>query len=50
LRNLVLLINARFVGEPDLYRASIKAILAPDLLQAGGKTFLKSSTAPAAWA
>ena len=33
-RDLVLLADAPFVGEPDLYRARIDALLAPDLLGA----------------
>ena len=47
--DLVLLADARLVGEPDLYRAG-DALLAADLFQALGKTFLKSSIAPSAWA
>jgi hypothetical protein len=48
--DLVLLADPRLVSEPDLYGAGIDALLAPDLLQAGGKAFLKSSIARAAWA
>jgi hypothetical protein len=33
-RDLVLLADARLVGEPDLYGAVIDAGFAPDLLQA----------------
>jgi hypothetical protein len=46
--DLVLLSDARLVGEPDLYGAGIDALFAPDLLQARGETFLKSSIALAA--
>ena len=49
-RDLVLLADARLVGEPDLYGAGLDALLAPDLIQARGKAFLKSSIAPSAWA
>ena len=49
-RDLVLLADPRLVGEPDLYRAGIDALFAPDLFQARGKTFLKSSIAPSACA
>jgi hypothetical protein len=46
--DLVLLADARLVGEPDLYGGGSDALLAPDLFQARGKTFLKSSIAPSA--
>ena len=49
-RDLVLLADARLVGEPDLYGGGLDALLAPDLFQARGKAFLKSSIAPSAWA
>ena len=49
-RDLVLLADARLVGEPDFYGAGLDALLAPDLIQARGKAFLKSSIAPSAWA
>ena len=49
-RDLVLLADARLVGEPDLYGGGLDALLAPDLIQARGKAFLKSSIAPSAWA
>ena len=49
-RGLVLLPDARFVGEPDLYRGRIDVLFARDFLQAGGELFLKSSIAPSAWA
>ncbi len=48
--DLVLLADARLVGEPDLYSVGSDALLATDLFQARGKTFLKSSIAPLAWA
>ena len=48
--DLVLLADARLVGEPDLYGVGSDAPLAADLFQALGKTFLKSSIAPSAWA
>jgi hypothetical protein len=46
--DLVLLADPRLVGEPDLYGAGIDALFAPDLFQARGETFLKSSIAPSA--
>jgi hypothetical protein len=49
-RDLVLLADARLVGEPDFYRARIDALLAPDLFQARAKAFLKSSIALSACA
>ena len=48
--DLVLLADARLVGEPDFYGAGLDALLAADLFQARGKAFLKSSIAPSAWA
>ena len=48
--DLVLLANARLVGEPDLYGLGGDAVLARDLVQPIGKTFLKSWVAPAACA
>ncbi len=39
--DLVVLTDPSFVGEPDLYRAGIDSLLAPDLFKAGGETFLK---------
>jgi hypothetical protein len=48
--DLVLLADPRFVGEPDLYCGGLDAFLARDGVQAGGKVFLYSSIAPAAWA
>ena len=46
----VLLADARLVGEPDFYGVGLDALLAPDLFQARGKVFLKSSIASSAWA
>jgi hypothetical protein len=46
--DLVLLADARLVGEPDLYRAGLDAPFAPERFQARGKAFLKSSIAPVA--
>ena len=46
--DLVLLADARLVGEPDLYGAGLDVLLAPDRFQARGKAFLKSSIAPVA--
>ena len=45
-RNLVLLPDARLIGEPDLYAGRIEALVLCNLIQAGGETFLKSSIAP----
>jgi hypothetical protein len=45
-RDLVLLPDARLIGEPDLYAGRIEALVLCDLIQAGGETFLKSSIAP----
>lgn len=49
-RDLVLLTDTRLVLEPYLYPVRIDPVLAYDLVQAGGKVFLKSSIAPATWA
>jgi hypothetical protein len=49
-RDLVLLADARLVGKPDLYGVGLDAFFVPDLRQALGQTFLKSSMAPAACA
>ncbi len=46
--DLVLLADARLVGEPDFYGLGSDAVLAGDLVQAIGELFLKSSIAPAA--
>jgi hypothetical protein len=48
--DLVLLADARLVGEPDFYVTGIDAFLLRDGFQTGGKTFLKSSIAPSACA
>src|ERR1700690_1897014 len=39
--DLVLLADARLVGELDFYGAGLDALLAPDRFQARGKAFLK---------
>lgn len=44
--DLVLLADTRFVGEPDFYVGSCNALFAGNRFQAGGETFLKSSTVP----
>lgn len=49
-RDLVLLADARLVGEPDFYRGRIDAFVLGDLRHAGGECFLKSSIAPSACA
>ena len=49
-RDLVLLTDARFIAEPDLYIARIDALLARDLVEKGGEVFLKASMAPSACA
>lgn len=43
--DLVLLADARLVGEPDLYLMGREALALGDLVQAGGEAFLKSSMA-----
>ena len=48
--DLVLLTNSGFVGEPDLYRFGLDALLARDFAQSGGEAFLKLSIASPAWA
>ena len=48
--DLVLLADARLVREPDFYGVGLDAFFAPDLRQALGEAFLKSSMAPAACA
>ena len=48
--DLVLLADARLVGEPGVPRWCWSDAFAADLFQALGKTFLKSSIAPSAWA
>jgi hypothetical protein len=49
-RDLVLLADPGFVGEPELYIADSDALLARYLRQAGWESFLKASIAPLAWA
>lgn len=46
----VLLADAGFVGEPDLYRVETEALVPRDARQRGGKVFLNVSMAPIAWA
>lgn len=46
----VLLPDPGLIAKPDLYIGRIDTFLACDVVQEGGKTFLKWSTAPAAWA
>jgi hypothetical protein len=48
--DLVLLPDAGLVGKPDLYRGRLDTLLARDLVQNRGETFLKCSIAPSAWA
>lgn len=43
--DLVLLADARLVGEPDLYVIGREALVVGDLVEAGGESFLKSSMA-----
>ena len=47
-RDLVLLANARFVGEPDFNRLAVERFFSRDCLQTRGETFLKFSIAPSA--
>jgi hypothetical protein len=49
MRALILSLS-RDVGEPEVYRAGIEALLAPDLRAASGQAFLKSSIASSACA
>ena len=49
-RDFVLLADAGFVGEPDLYGAAVDALGLRDLVQARGEVFLKASMAPSACA
>jgi len=46
--DLVLLADPGLVAEPDLYVAAVDALLARDLVQARGETFLKASITPSA--
>ena len=48
--NLVLLTDTRLVREPDFYPVAVERFLTGDCIQAGGKTFLKSSMTPSACA
>jgi len=48
--DLVLLADPGLISEPDLYVGRGNALGARDVVQNGGEVFLKSSTAPAAWA
>jgi hypothetical protein len=47
---VVLLADPGLIAEPDLYVGRIDALVARDLVQNGGKTFLKCSIAPSACA
>jgi hypothetical protein len=49
-RDLVLLPDPRFIGEPDLYFGPLDTLVARDLVQDAGEAFLKCSIAPSAWA
>ena len=49
-RDLVLLADARLIGEPDLNIMGCDAFLLGDAFQTGGEVFLKSSMALSAWA
>ena len=49
-RDLVLLADPSFVGEPHLYRAKLDPLLACDVRNGCRECFLKSSMAPRAWA
>ena len=49
-RDLVLLPDPRFIGEPDLYLGPLDTLVALDLVQDAGEAFLKCSIAPSAWA
>jgi hypothetical protein len=49
-RDLVLLTDPGFIGEPDLYSDRLDTLVLRDLCQDGRETFLKCSIAPAAWA
>lgn len=48
--DLVLLADARLVGEPDLYPVRVDALVLCDCLQTRREAFLKFSMAPSAWA
>jgi hypothetical protein len=47
--DLRLLADAGFVSEPNLYGARVNPLVARDLVQNTGETFLKCSIAPSAW-
>ncbi len=47
--DLRLLPDTGFVSEPNLYGARVNTLVARDLLQETGETFLKCSIAPSAW-
>lgn len=49
-RDLVLLADPGFVGEPEFYVVEGDAFVARDLRQAGWEVFLKTSIAPLSWA
>ena len=49
-RDFVLLADAGFIGEPDLYGSRLDAFLARDFVKERGEVFLYSSIAPSAWA
>ena len=46
--DLVLLADARFILEPNLYRLDVDRLFARDGIQARGEVFLKSSITPSA--
>jgi hypothetical protein len=46
----VLLADASFVLEPDLYRVEADALIARDARQRGREVFLNAAMAPSAWA
>ena len=48
--DLVLLANARFILEPNLYCLDVDRLFARDFIQARWEAFLKSSITPSAWA
>ena len=49
-RDFVLLADAGFIGEPDLYGSRLDAFFARDFVEERGEVFLYSSIAPSAWA
>ena len=48
--DLVLLADARFILEPNLYCLDVDRLFARDFIQARREAFLKSSITPSAWA